>query len=205
MAVAIPQAFGDLAPLFACSYVALQVLRNAFNVYATPRDNDFHIVFRRILVWSSPRAPCGWPAGSRRERPASWLWIAALAVDYAAPSLGYWTPRLGRSATTEWEIEPAHFAERFQLFIIIALGESIVVTGATASSLALDLAIGTSLMVAFATSAACGGCTSTRSAGARSGSSRGSMTAAGSRATRTPTCTCRSSRASSSWPSATRS
>ena len=70
------------------------------------------------------------------------------------PSVGYWTPRLGRSAPAEWEIETAHFAERFQLFIIIALGESIVVTGATASSLVLDLPIGTSLMVAFASSAA---------------------------------------------------
>src|SRR4029079_12547794 len=62
--------------------------------------------------------------------------------------------RLGRSGTTEWEIEAAHFAERFQLFIIIALGESIVVTGATASSLVLDFANGTALMVAFGTSAA---------------------------------------------------
>ena len=37
MSVAIPEAFGDLAPLFACSYVALQLVRNGFNVYATPR------------------------------------------------------------------------------------------------------------------------------------------------------------------------
>ena len=154
MAVAIPEAFGHLAALFACSYVALQVLRNAFNVYATPRDSDFHIVFRRILAWSLTSGTL-WLAGGFAEGGArTWLWVAALAVDYAAPSLGYWTPRLGRSATTDWVIEPAHFAERFQLFIIIALGESIVVTGATASSPALDLAIGTSLMVAFATSAA---------------------------------------------------
>ena len=36
MSVAIPEAFGDLAPLFACSYVVLQLVRNGFNVYATP-------------------------------------------------------------------------------------------------------------------------------------------------------------------------
>jgi low temperature requirement protein LtrA len=75
-------------------------------------------------------------------------------VDYIAPSVGYWTPVLGRSATTDWVIEPAHFAERFQLFIIIALGEAIVVTGATASAAQIDVAIGAALMVAFATSAA---------------------------------------------------
>jgi low temperature requirement protein LtrA len=154
MAVAIPEAFGDLAPLFACSYVALQVVRNAFNVYATPRDNDFHLVFRRILAWSLASGALWLAGGFTPQGARTWLWIAALVVDYVAPSLGYWTPRLGRSATTDWEIETAHFAERFQLFIIIALGESIVVTGATASASALDLAIGTSLMVAFATSAA---------------------------------------------------
>ena len=34
---------------------------------------------------------------------------------------------LGRSATTDWTIEGGHFAERCQAFILIALGESIVV------------------------------------------------------------------------------
>ena len=70
MAVAIPEAFGRLAPLFACSYVLLQVARNAFNVYATPCDNPFYIVFRRILAWSLVSGCCGWPAGSRRRAPA---------------------------------------------------------------------------------------------------------------------------------------
>ena len=154
MAVAIPEAFGRLAPLFACSYVLLQVVRNAFNVYATPRDNPFYIIFRRILAWSLVSGVLWLAGGFAPSGARTWLWIAALAVDYVAPSVGYWTPRLGRSGTTEWEIEAAHFAERFQLFIIIALGESIVVTGATASSLVLDFANGTALMVAFGTSAA---------------------------------------------------
>ena len=38
---------------------------------------------------------------------------------------------LGRSATSDWDIEGGHMAERCGLFIIIALGESILVTGAT--------------------------------------------------------------------------
>jgi len=154
MSVAIPEAFGDLAPLFACSYVALQVIRNAFNVWATPRGDDFHILFERILSWSVASSVLWLAGGFAPDDARSVLWIAALAVDYVAPSVGYWTPWLGRSATTDWEIEAAHFAERFQLFIIIALGESIVVTGATASASELDLAIGTALMVAFASSAA---------------------------------------------------
>ncbi|MBV9414836.1 MAG: low temperature requirement protein A, partial [Solirubrobacterales bacterium] len=42
-----------------------------------------------------------------------------------------------------------HFAERFQAFIIIALGESIVVTGATASARGLTTEIVLALTVAF--------------------------------------------------------
>jgi low temperature requirement protein LtrA len=154
MAVSIPEAFGDLAPLFACSYVSLQVIRNAFNVWAIPEGNRLHVVFRRILAWSVASGVL-WIAGALAPDDVRVvLWIAALAIDYIAPSVGYWTPGLGRSDTTDWEIEAAHFAERFQLFVIIALGESIVVTGATASATGIDLAIGAALMVAFATSAA---------------------------------------------------
>ena len=61
------------------------------------------------------------------------LWIPALALDLAAPVAGYWLPGRGRAATTDYDIEGGHFAERCQLFIIIALGESIVVTGASAA------------------------------------------------------------------------
>ena len=64
-----------------------------------------------------------------RRRDAGDRWVIALAIDYAGPAAGYWLPVLGRSPAQEWEIEGSHFAERFQLFIIIALGESIVVTG----------------------------------------------------------------------------
>ena len=49
---------------------------------------------------------------------------------------GFYTPGLGRSATQDWTIEGGHFAERCQAFVLIALGESIVVTGATLSGLA---------------------------------------------------------------------
>ena len=58
---------------------------------------------------------------------------------------------MGRSQT-DWESRP-HFAERFQLFVIIALGESIVVTGATAVPRAHRPSV-VALAVAFLSSAA---------------------------------------------------
>jgi low temperature requirement protein LtrA len=134
MAIAIPDAFGSRALAFAIGYVGLQVLRNLFIVVATKPQSPLHVSFRRMLAWSSWTGAI-WIAGALVGGQArTVIWIAALVADYAGPFAGYWTPGLGRTAPTDWELEHAHFAERFQLFIIIALGESIVLVGATASS-----------------------------------------------------------------------
>ncbi|MDX6548861.1 MAG: hypothetical protein QOG33_2411 [Gaiellales bacterium] len=154
MAIAIPHAFGDRALMFALGYGSLQVVRNAFVVWATDRSSLLHWAFVRILTWSIAVAML-WLLGALLDGGArSAVWTIALVIDYAGPAAGYWVPVLGRSQTGEWEIEGAHFAERFQLFIIIALGESIVVTGATASGLQIDAARAAAIAVSFVTSAA---------------------------------------------------
>jgi low temperature requirement protein LtrA len=61
------------------------------------------------------------------------LWIAAAAIDYAGPA---WLTR-ERLAGLQ-EVAVAHFAERYGLFIIICLGESIVAVGVGASGRPLD-------------------------------------------------------------------
>ena len=55
---------------------------------------------------------------------------------------------------TEWEIDAGHFAERFQLFVIIVLGESIVLIGATATDVGLTSSVVVALGVAFLSSVA---------------------------------------------------
>jgi low temperature requirement protein LtrA len=82
------------------------------------------------------------------------MWLAALAIDYSAPLFLYWVPGRQRLEETAWNVETSHFAERFQLFIIIALGESIVITGATTAGLDVDAARLTALGIAFVSSAA---------------------------------------------------
>jgi low temperature requirement protein LtrA len=154
MAVAVPASFTGDGLLFAGAYVALQVGRNIFNVVVADKDSEYAASFRRLLAWSLGSAPL-WIAGAMLEGNGRVvLWTAALAMDYAAPSLRYWTPGLGSSTFEEWAIEGAHFAERFQLFVIIALGESIVVTGTTASSAGARAEIVIALVVCFLGSAA---------------------------------------------------
>jgi low temperature requirement protein LtrA len=77
------------------------------------------------------------------------LWGIALAWEYAAPALRYWVPGLGRSSTTDWAIAGGHLGERFGLFIIIALGESILVTGATFSAQPWNTGAVLAFIVAF--------------------------------------------------------
>ena len=76
-------------------------------------------------------SPAGWRAG-RRGSCCGW---PRSRSTWSAPSLGYVTPGLGRSTTRDWNISGEHMAERCQLFLIIALGESILVTGATFAEL----------------------------------------------------------------------
>jgi low temperature requirement protein LtrA len=59
------------------------------------------------------------------------LWGAALSSELLGPALRYWTPGLGASKVEDWDVEGGHLAERCALFIIIALGESVLVAGDT--------------------------------------------------------------------------
>jgi low temperature requirement protein LtrA len=138
MAVAIPEAFGDHALLFAGSYVAIQVGRHLFLTFVASAAGTIERTRAgRILIWFCA-AGVLWIAGALAGGGArTALWVAALAVDYGGPVAVYWVPGLPRIQSAVWNVATGHFAERFQLFIIIALGESIVITGATTSQLEL--------------------------------------------------------------------
>jgi low temperature requirement protein LtrA len=155
MAVAIPDAFGSRGLLFAGSYVAIQVGRHLFLTFASARpgtiERDRALA---ILVWFSV-AGAFWIAGALVEDEArAALWLVALAIDYLAPVFLYRVPGRPRLAPETWDVETAHFAERFQLFVIIALGESIVLIGATTADLDIDAARLSALGLAFAGTAA---------------------------------------------------
>src|ERR671926_1467123 len=134
MSVAIPDAFGEHALLFAGSYVAIQVGRHSFLTFAAaePRTIERERA-GRILTWFVV-AGVLWIAGALVDGPARVaFWLVALALDYGAPLVTFRIPGLPRVAPEAWSIGTEHFTERFGLFIILALGESIVISGATTS------------------------------------------------------------------------
>lgn len=136
MAAAIPDAFGERGMVFAGAYVTMQVGRTAFIVLQLGRDHPLAANYRRILAWLLLSA-CFWIAGGPAEPgPRLALWTVAVLCEYVAPMFGFPVPGLGRSRTNDWTIEGGHLAERCQLFVIVALGETLLATGATLTSAA---------------------------------------------------------------------
>jgi low temperature requirement protein LtrA len=131
-----------------------QIGRNAFVVAVTPRGG-FNQNLRQILAWSVLSAPLWVAGGIVDEEGLRWvLWLGALGLDLMGPLVTYWLPGVGTTPMSQWQIEGAHFGERFQLFVIIALGESIVLAGATASDTGLSVDVVAALLLAFLSSTA---------------------------------------------------
>jgi low temperature requirement protein LtrA len=60
----------------------------------------------------------------------TWLWIAALVFTYFGAAL---------SGSTGWQVHPSHFAERYGLVLIIALGEAFIAIGIGATGIGIGL------------------------------------------------------------------
>jgi low temperature requirement protein LtrA len=166
MSASLPAAFGERGLLFAGSYVAMQVFRVAFSVAAFTGHPVQQRSFQRILFWFA-LSGCFWIAGglvSGATREA--LWVIAVILDVVAPAIGFYTPGLGRSSTEDWNIAGEHLAERCELFLIIALGESVLVTGAAFGELDISAAVLAAFVIAFLTSVALWWVYFDRSAGA---------------------------------------
>ncbi|WP_230684954.1 low temperature requirement protein A [Cellulomonas sp. JZ18] len=171
MAVAVPHAFGKHGLLFAVAYLAIQVGRHAFLTFvAADRGSVEREQAGRILVWFLAGGVF-WVAGGLVEGGSrAALWLIALALDYIAPLVLFPLPGRPRLAASSWHLATGHFAERFGLIVIAAIGETIILTGATTAERELDAATVAAFVTAFAGSAALWWLyfTSTRELGERS-------------------------------------
>lgn len=151
---AIPGAFGPNGLQFALAYIAIQVGRTAYTAWA--REGLFggtSTNMARATLYFLAASPL-WIAGGLDPDPLRRLlwWVAALAIEYAGPLTFFHVPRLGRSTFAEWNISGAHMAERCGLFIIISLGEGILVTGATFAQLEPSSTVVLAFLSAFVSS-----------------------------------------------------
>jgi low temperature requirement protein LtrA len=131
--LALPGAFKDDATLFAVSYALVRLLHLGLYADVSRRGNaSFQAIAGFALTTCGGMALL--VAGSFVDDPwRSVLWLAAAAIDYAGPA---WLTRERLRGLQE--VVVSHFAERYGLFIIICLGESIVSIGAGAAGRPLD-------------------------------------------------------------------
>ena len=154
LSASIPKAFESRGLAFACAYVCMQVGRSLFFIWAVQGHPVMVRNFQRILVWLALGGVFWIAGGLANDSVRLGLWALALAVEYVAPSVGFRVPGLGRSTTSDWDVEGRHMSERCALFIIIALGESVLVTGATFAGLAWTPATVAAFIVSFVGSVA---------------------------------------------------
>jgi low temperature requirement protein LtrA len=136
LSTSIPKAFEGRGLWFATAYAAMQVGRTIFLLASIPPSRTalrWNAI--RILVWLSASAVFWILGGFAHGLPRLLLWSAALVIEYVSPAVRFWIPRYGASTVEDWSVEGGHMAERCAGFIIIALGEAIVVNAATFADL----------------------------------------------------------------------
>jgi low temperature requirement protein LtrA len=126
--LAVPQAFGAEATLFALTYSGVRLIHLALYVDASRRGNarwESIVGFGAATLAGMALLIAGsfFDTGTQAV-----LWTAALAIDYAGPA---WLTRAQLRGLQR--VAVAHFAERYGLFVIICLGESIVAIGLAAN------------------------------------------------------------------------
>src|SRR5487761_589653 len=145
LSTSIPKAFESRGLWFAIAYAAMQVGKTVFLWASTPPNSLARMNAVRITAWLSVSAVFWIGGGLAQGQSRLALWALALAIEYISPAARFWIPKYGASSMADWYVEGGHMAERCAGFIIIALGESIVVTGATFA----DLTWATDVVAAF--------------------------------------------------------
>jgi low temperature requirement protein LtrA len=121
VALAVPGSFGDDAMLFGAALLLARVLHVGLAFFASRND----AASRGAIMRTAPTAIAGatliLAAGFFDGTAQVAIWVVALAFGYLGPVV----IGLGRG----WRLAPEHFAERYGLIMLIALGESIIAIG----------------------------------------------------------------------------
>jgi low temperature requirement protein LtrA len=128
MSTSVSEAFGDRAGLFVIGYLSIQIGRTAFAV-ASFRGHRLHMHFVNALVWEVGTAPI-WIAGIAVDGDARLvLWAVATLITYGGVIAGHPLPGRKSPFSSDSQIYAEHLLERFRLFFLIALGETVLTLG----------------------------------------------------------------------------
>ena len=127
MAVGVPQAFAERALWFAIPYVLVKMIGIALLYFVSLEDPAFRLGLRTWIILSSGGLSAVLIGAFVGGTAQYWLWGLAILLDVYAGSAS------GRGEDYKWSMRPAHFAERHGLFVIIALGETLILAASGVS------------------------------------------------------------------------
>ncbi|MFG2049134.1 low temperature requirement protein A [Micromonospora sp. NPDC048935] len=128
MAASLPMVTGAQSLAFALAYVGTHVVRGIVLVSALYRQHHPSAMARatRFLFWFVVSGVL-WIAGSLAGTARWWIWTTAIAIDLLSAAARYPTPWLGRVPLDQYDRTTGHLGERYQQFVILALGDIILV------------------------------------------------------------------------------
>lgn len=148
MAAAVPRAFGGYSIIFAAAYVTTHLGRGAGLFYRLRGQPAARRRSARVAVWFAITG-VAWISGALVPAARYPLWTAAVAVDATIGLVGYPVPGLGRATAEELGVRGEHLAERYRQFVIIAIGELILISGMSFYSAGFHPASTTAFTLAF--------------------------------------------------------
>ena len=143
--LSVPHAYGSEATLFAVSYAVVRFLHLGLYADASRRGNASWAAIAGFAVTVTIGMALLIVGSFATGAARTGLWVLAAAIDYAGPA---WLTRERLRGLQH--IAVAHFAERYSLFVIICLGESIVAIGVGALGSSSDRELTGELVVAVA-------------------------------------------------------
>jgi low temperature requirement protein LtrA len=141
MAIGVPDAFSGSAAWFAVPFFVVRMLHLALYIHGLADEPEHRAAILKLTPWFAFAPVLVLVGGFVEHDVRVALWVASIVIDVTGAL------RMGPDAG--FRISPAHFAERYALFVIIALGESIVAVGTGLSGHAEDIAFAGALAVAF--------------------------------------------------------
>jgi low temperature requirement protein LtrA len=129
-ALVVPGVFAGDGVLFGAAFLVVCATHATLYTLAGRTNPDLLGAVLRLAPWTLLGATliliAGFTVGAR-----TWLWLAALACAYGGGLL---------SGSSGWMVHASHFAERYGLVVIIAIGEAFISLGIGATG--IDIGIG---------------------------------------------------------------
>lgn len=143
MAISIPNAFTNQAPLFATTYVITRLIGLLLYGLVASEDKEQFQAVKTFALGSAGGLLVVIAGAIIGGELQIYFWASAIFLDLVISSI------VGNFEG--WNLHPEHFSERYGLFVIIALGETLIVAagGVTGVELTNELLMVTILSVAL--------------------------------------------------------